>query len=61
MRWKFEVRGIGEFHYRQLRLLVNMSWAEAHIVVQKRKLTWPQTADISDRKANAIPIGNAIN
>ncbi|EZP73675.1 hypothetical protein BV96_01118 [Sphingomonas paucimobilis] len=59
--WKFEVGDISEFHYRQLRLLVKMGRAEAHIVVQKRKLTWPRTADISDRKANAIPVGNAIN
>lgn len=59
---KFEVREIGEYHYRQLLTLVRMGLAEAHIVVKnKTKIPWPQTLDCGDRKANVIPIGDAIN
>jgi hypothetical protein len=59
--WKFEVRDIGDCHYRQLRTLVRLRLAEAHIVVRRSKVPWPQTVDTSDRQAQTIPIGETIN
>ncbi len=60
--WKFEVRDIGDFHYRQLLTLVRLGLADAHIVVTRRKVDWPQTWDAVDRKARrGIPRGIPIN
>lgn len=59
--WKFEVRDISDFHYRQLSMLVRFELAEAHIVVRRCKGVWPQTRDITDRRAPGIPRGQAIN
>jgi hypothetical protein len=59
---KFEVRDIGDYHYRQLLTLVRLGLVQAHIVVKsKTKIPWPQTLDRGDRKANGIPTGEAIN
>lgn len=59
---RFEVRDVGDYHYRQLYTLVRLGFAEAHIVVKnKTKIPWPQSLDRGDRKANPIPIGQAIN
>lgn len=60
--WKFEVRDIGDFHYRQLMTLVRLGMAEAHIVVTRCKIEWPQTWDAVDRKARVgVPRGISIN
>ena len=60
---KFEVDDIGDFHYRQLLTLVRLGMAEAHIVVRRSKLVWPQTNDITERHSRGVgvPTGVAIN
>lgn len=58
---KFEVGEIGDFHYRQLLMLVRFGMAEAHIVVRRSKLAWPQTNDVTDRRSRSVPTGVAIN
>ena len=59
---KFEVGEIGDFHYRQLLMLVRFGMAEAHIVVRRCDLAWPQTNDVTDRRAAPrVPTGVAIN
>lgn len=60
--WKFEVCDIGDFHYRQLKALVRHGLADAHIIVTRLKVDWPQTWDAVDRKARSgVPRGVAIN
>lgn len=59
--WKFEVRDIGDYHYRQLLALVRLRLVEAHIVVRHGKVPWPQAVDPTDRKAQSIPAGEPIN
>jgi hypothetical protein len=58
---RYEVSEIGDFHYRQLLMLVRFGMAEAHIVVRRCKGQWPQTNDVTDRRAQGVPTGVAIN
>lgn len=59
---KFQVEDIGDFHYRQLMTLVKFGMAEAHIVVTRCKVEWPQTWDAADRRSRGgIPRGVGIH
>ncbi|AOG01401.1 hypothetical protein BSY18_3385 [Blastomonas sp. RAC04] len=59
---KFEVSDIGDFHYRQLQMLIKLGLAEAHIVVRRCEGAWPRTSDVADRRAaGGVPTGEAIN
>lgn len=58
--WRYQVLDISEFHYRQLRLLIHLKLAEAHIVVRTER-PWPREVSLHPRQHSAKIERNAIN
>lgn len=58
--WRYDVRDISEQHFRQLRMLIRLQRAKAHIVVVTER-AWPSEISTSPRQHGGRVHGDAIN
>lgn len=58
--WRYHVLDISEQHFRQLRLLIQLKQAEAHIVVKTAR-PWPSPVMLHPRQRAAVIERDAIH